>query len=171
MVENSPLDISAWIRRLGLDFKDFITPYGISCVFPFHQIRVDEPLFRVATNYWVPTQHVFCFNGVELCPTIEEFGAIMGEPEIDNLIFPTMGGDLPFVLQVVLGVSLAIANRWCIFGKLNLSLFFAHFSGLALPVDERPCSYFFRVLCLCALARYFLVQVILCVPSDVHGGL
>ena len=117
---------------------------------------MDEPLFRAATNYWVPTQHVFRFNGVELCPTIEEFGAIMGEPEIDNLIFPTMGGDLPTLLQVVLGVPLPMANRWCIFSKLNLSLVFTHFFDLTILVNERSHSYFLRAFGLCALARYFL---------------
>ena len=62
----------------------------------FHtQIRMDEPLLRVTANYWVPTQHVFHFNGVELCPTIEEFGAIMGESEVDDLVFPTIGRDFP----------------------------------------------------------------------------
>ena len=110
MAENSLLDVWAWIRRLGPDIKDSITPYGLSCVFPYHQIRVDE-LLHTTANYQVPTLHVFHFNGVELCPTIEEFGAIMGEPEIDNLIFPTMGGDLPTLLQVVLGVPLTMENK------------------------------------------------------------
>ena len=87
----------------------------------------------------------------------------MGEPEIDDLIFPTMGGDLPSLLQVVLGVLLATANRWCVFGKLNLNLAFAHFFGLALPVGESPCSYFLRAICFCALARYFMVQRSYCV--------
>ncbi|KAK9998019.1 hypothetical protein SO802_017622 [Lithocarpus litseifolius] len=117
--------------------------------------RVDEPLLRAATNYWVPTRHVFHFNGVELCPIIEEFGAIMGKPKVDNLVFPTTVGDLPFLLQVVLGVPLARTNRWCVFGKLNFSLVFANFSNLAIPVDERPRSYFLRALYLCALARKF----------------
>ena len=52
---------------------------------------MDEPLLRAAAHYWVPSWHVFYFNGIELCPIIEEFAAIMGEPEIDDLIFPTMG--------------------------------------------------------------------------------
>ena len=91
MAENSPLDVSTWIRRLGLDFKDFISPYGLSCVFPYHQIRVDEPLLHAAANYQVPTRHVFRFNGVELCPTIEEFGAIMDEPRL------TISSSLPWV--------------------------------------------------------------------------
>ena len=95
MVENSPLDVSTWIRKLDPDFKDFVAPYGISCIFPYHQIRVDKPLLCVAANYWVPSWLVFHFNGIELCPTIKEFAAIMGESKIDDLIFPTIGGDLP----------------------------------------------------------------------------
>ena len=98
MAKNSPLNVSTWIRKLGPDFKDFIAPYGLSCSLSYHQIRVDEPLLRVVANYWVPSRHVFRFNGIELCPTIEEFVAIMGEPKIDDLIFPTMGGDLPSLL-------------------------------------------------------------------------
>ena len=58
----------------------------------------------------------------------------------------------------MLDVLLAMPNKWCVFDKLNLSLVFAHFSNLVILVDERPCSCFLRVFCLCALARYFLVQ-------------
>ena len=58
MAKNSPLDVSAWIRRLGPDFKDSIAPYSLSCIFPYHQIRVDDPLLCAAANYWVPSQHV-----------------------------------------------------------------------------------------------------------------
>jgi len=54
MEENSLLDVSAWIRRLGSDFKDSIAPYGLSCDFPYHQIKVDEPLLYAVANYWVP---------------------------------------------------------------------------------------------------------------------
>ena len=59
---------------------------------------MDKPLLRASTIYWVPSQHVFHFNGIELFLTIEEFATIMGEPKIDDLIFPTMGGDLPPLL-------------------------------------------------------------------------
>ena len=95
MAENSPLDVSTWIRKLGPDFKDSIAPYGLSCIFPYHQIRVDKPLLCAAANYWVPSWHVFLFNRIKLCPIINEFAIIMGESKIDDLIFPTIGGDLP----------------------------------------------------------------------------
>ena len=62
----------------------------------------------------------------------------MDEPKIDDLIFPTMGGDLPSLLRVVLGVPENIANRWCVFGKLNLRLVFDYFSSSGLPEGERP---------------------------------
>ena len=63
----------------------------------------------------------------------------------------------------MLGVPLATVNRWCIFSKLDLSSVFAHFSDLAIPIDEKPCLYFLHALCLCVLARYFLVQRSYCV--------
>ena len=59
------------------------------------------------------------FDRVELCPIIKEFGPIMGEPKIDNLVFL----DFPSLLQVVLGVPLAIANRWCILANSTLAQF------------------------------------------------
>ena len=67
--------------------------------------------FVLLATIGVPTPYVFHFNGVELCPTIEEFGSIMGKLEIDDLIFPIMGGDLPTLLQVVLGVPLTMENK------------------------------------------------------------
>ena len=98
MAENSPLDVLTWIRKLGLDFKVSVASYGFSYIFPYHQIRVDDPFLHAVANYWVPFRHIFYFNEIELCTTIEEFVTIMGEPEIDDLIFPTMGGDLPSLL-------------------------------------------------------------------------
>ena len=104
MAELFPLEVSAWIKRLGPSFKEAIIPFSLSCIFPYHQIKVDEPLLRTAANYWIPTRHVFQFNSVEICPTLEEFSVIMGEPSVNNLVFPTMGGDLPTLIQVLLGV-------------------------------------------------------------------
>ena len=82
----------------------------------------------------------------------------MGESEIDDLIFPTMGGDLPSLLRVVLGVPKTTANKWCVFCKLNLRLVFDYFFGSSLLEGERPRSYYLHAFCLCAFARYFLIQ-------------
>ena len=90
--------------------------------------------------------------------SIKEFATIMGEPEVDDLIFPTMGGDLPSLLRVVLGVLETTTNRWCVFGKLNYRLVVDYFSSLGLLKGERPRSYYLHAFCLYSFARYFLVQ-------------
>jgi len=64
---------------------------------------------------------------------------------------------------LVLGVPSTTANKWFVFSKLNIRLVFEYFSSLALPVGERPHSYFLHAFYLCALARYFLVQKSYCV--------
>ena len=68
-------------------------------------------LFFMLLPTIVPSWHVFRFNGIELCPTIKDFAVIMGESEIDDLIFSTMSGDLRSLLQFVLGVPKTTANR------------------------------------------------------------
>ena len=153
MAENFPLDVSTWIRKLGPEFKDSITPYGLSCIFPYHQIRVDEPFLRVATNYQVPSQHVFRFNRIELCPIVEEFVAIMAKPEIDDHIFPTMGRDLPSLLQVMVGIPSTEANRWCVFRKLNLSWFLSIFLVLPFPMVRGHTRTFIMLLACMLLQR------------------
>ena len=56
MAELTHLEVSMWINKLNLNFKDALIPLGFSCISFFHQIKVNEPLLRTATE----------FNGVEL---------------------------------------------------------------------------------------------------------
>ena len=93
MAEFTPLAVLAWIKKLGPRSGDALFPLGLSCIFPYHQIKLDEPFLHVAAEFWIPTWHVFQFNGVELCPTLKEFSAIIGEPGISTLILPTIDKD------------------------------------------------------------------------------
>ena len=76
MEKFTPLEVLAWTKKLGPSFKDALIPLGFSCILPYHQFKVDEPLLRAIAKFWIPTWHVFQFNGVKLCPTLEEFSAI-----------------------------------------------------------------------------------------------
>ena len=109
MVEFTPLEVSAWIKKLVPSFKDALIPFGLFCIFSYHQIKVDEPLLYAATKFWIPIWYVFQFNGVEIYPTLEEFSAIMGEPDISTLIFPTTNGDFFDMAHQLLGIPLAMA--------------------------------------------------------------
>jgi len=128
MVEFTPLVVSTWIKKLGPSFKDASIPLSLFCMFPYHQIKVDEPLLHAAAEFWIPTRHDFKFNGMELCPTLDEFSAIMGEPNVNSLILPTIDKDFPIMAQQLLCISLAMARRWCMLNKLNICVVFTYFS-------------------------------------------
>ena len=119
---------------------------------------MDEPLLHVAANFMIPTWHVFQFNGVEICPTIEEFSAFMGKPDVSTLTLPTIGKDFADLAHDLLGISLVVARWWCMLNKLNIRIVFAYFSWLAVPVASRVHSYYLNAFCLCLRARYFLVH-------------
>ena len=85
------------------------------------------------------------------------------QSSVNNLVFPTMGGDLPTLIQALLGVPLEKTKQWCIFGKLNVHLIFAYFSRLIVPMTNILCSRFLNAFFLCILASYFLVHGTPCV--------
>ena len=43
-----------------------------------HRVQVDFSFLKAAVSFWDPWNHVFNFNGHELCPLLEEFSAILG---------------------------------------------------------------------------------------------
>ena len=93
MAKFTPLEVLAWIKKLGPIFKDAFILLVLSCILTYIQIKVDEPILSAAAKFWIPTQHVFQFNGVELCPTLKEFGATMGELNFSAIILPTLNED------------------------------------------------------------------------------
>ena len=74
-----------------------------------------------------PYSACFQFDGVELCPTLEEFGAIMGEHDFGAIILPTLEEDLFDLAHQLLRVPLAMAKRWCKSIKLNAFMVFKYF--------------------------------------------
>ena len=134
MAKFSPLEVLAWIKKFGPSFIEALILFGVSCIFPYHQIKVDEPLLHAAANFWIPTQHVFHFNDMEICPTLEEFSAIMGKPETSTFILHTTSKDFANLAHDLLGISLVVVQQWCTLNHLNIHMVFAYFSQLVVPV-------------------------------------
>ena len=110
MAKFTCLEVSTWIKKLGPNFKVALIPLDLSCIFSYHQIKVDKPLLFAADEFWIPTQHVSQLNGMKICPTLEEFSAIMGEPDVSTLILPTTDEDFSNLAQQLLGIPLAMAQ-------------------------------------------------------------
>ena len=144
----------AWIKKLGPSFIEALILFGVSCIFPYHQIKVDEPLLHATAKFWIPTWHVFHFNDVEICPSLEEFSAIMGKPETSTLILRTTSEDFANLAHNLLEISLVVAQQWCTLDHLNIRMVFAYFSRLVVPVTGKRRSYYLNAFCLWLLARY-----------------
>ena len=100
---------------------------------------------------------------MELCPTLEEFGAIMGEPDLGSIILPTLEEDLSDLACQLLGVPLSMAKRWCPLNKLNVHMVFKYFSQQDVPLAGVKSFQYLNAFCLCILMRYFLVHETPCV--------
>ena len=104
---------------------------------------------------------------MELCPTLEEFGAIMGEPDLGSIILPTLEEDLSDLACQLLGVPLSMAKRWCPLNKLNVHMVFKYFSQQDVPLAGVKSFQYLNAFCLCILMRYFLVHETPCVDPRI----
>lgn len=90
MVEFTPLEVSAWIKKLGPSFKDALIPLGLSSISSYQR----EQTFSMCIH-WVLDPYLACLliQFVEIYPILKELSAIMGEPNITTLILPTTDED------------------------------------------------------------------------------
>ena len=93
---------------------------------------------------------------MESCPTLEEFGAIMGGYDYGVIILHTLEEDLSNLTHQILGVHLSMAKRWCKSNKLNISMVFKYFSKKDVPLTGVGHSHHLNAFRLCILARIFL---------------
>ena len=62
-----------------------------------HRVQVDFSFLKASVSFWDPRNHVFNFNGHELCPLPEEFSAILGIylPPLTPLVLPIFRNQYP----------------------------------------------------------------------------
>ena len=80
--------ISDWTSP---DLKPF------SALHYLHRVQVDFSFLKAAASFWDPQNHIFNFNGRELCPLSEEFSAILGVylPPPTSLVLPFFRNQYP----------------------------------------------------------------------------
>ena len=84
----------------------------------------------------------------------------MSEPNVSTLILPTTGEDIVDLAYDLLRTSLSVAQQWCMFNKFNIRMVFMYFSRKTIPLARASHAHYLNALCLCLLARYFLVYEI-----------
>uniref|UniRef100_A0A2N9J1Z5 Uncharacterized protein n=1 Tax=Fagus sylvatica TaxID=28930 RepID=A0A2N9J1Z5_FAGSY len=108
------------------------------------------PLLRVASDFWDHTRHVFSFNRCELCPIMEEFGAIMGISNFNQMLLPPKHVDPILFLDEVLSMPYKPGSSWSMNDGFDLHALVDHFSEV---VDEECYP---EALAIVVLAGFFL---------------
>ena len=71
-------DINRWVRSFDFSTKTNFIAYKLEGIKALRNAKFKWDFLHVAVKFWDPKDHVFWFKTVELCPTIEEFLAILG---------------------------------------------------------------------------------------------
>ena len=70
-------NLTNWISTLdGLEKLNF-GGFGINALFTLSRTPLRLPFLHVTARCWNPVTHVFSFGGQEMCPTFEDFQALM----------------------------------------------------------------------------------------------
>lgn len=80
-------NLATWINNLDGSEKLNFRAFGINVLFTLRCTPLHFPFLHAAARFWNPVTHVFSFSGQEVCPTFEDFQALM-ESERNEEILP-----------------------------------------------------------------------------------
>ena len=83
LVEN----LIAWISSLDGSEKLNFRGFGLNALFTLSRTPLHLPFLHATARFWNPVTHVFSFGGQEVCPTFEDFQALM-ESECNEEVLP-----------------------------------------------------------------------------------
>ena len=70
--------MKTFLKSLNGNDWNKLQPFHVKSLRSLQHLKIDIALLHVAATFWDTQDHVFKFNGQELCPLIEEFTAILG---------------------------------------------------------------------------------------------
>ena len=96
------------LKSLNEDDWLKLDPIFLSAFRSLSAFTINYPFLHWVVQFWDPRKHVFCFNNFEICPLLEEFGAILGYlPDSSQQIAtpwlrtPDLPGILQFMAQLL----------------------------------------------------------------------
>ena len=70
--------MKAFLKSLNGNDWNKLQPFYVKSLRSLQHLKIDTTLLHAAATFWNTQDHVFRFNGQELCPLIEEFATILG---------------------------------------------------------------------------------------------
>jgi hypothetical protein len=143
--------ISKWVSHTNDVGRDHLRHVLISCIVHYGQVKLNLPLLQAARNFWDHTRHVFRFNRCKLCPMMEEFGAVMGLSNFNQILLPPKHVDPVLLLEEVLSTPYRFGSSWSENDGFDLHALVNH-----LEVVDEEC--YPEALAVVVLAGFFLTD-------------
>ena len=71
-------DINRWVCSFDFSTKSNFTGYKLEGIKALRNVKIKWDFLHATVKFWDTRDHVFWFKTAELCPTIDEFSAILG---------------------------------------------------------------------------------------------
>ena len=71
-------DINRWVHSFDFSTKTNFIAYKLEGIKTLRNVKIKWEFLRATVKFWNPKDHMFRFKTAELCPTVEEFSAILG---------------------------------------------------------------------------------------------
>ena len=145
-----------WTRNLAPVEKINLGGFGISALLSLRGVKVDWDFLKACTRFWDTSSHVFRLGpGMEeLCPTFEEFCAILGNDPDSTLAVPIRKVGYFSSFCQLLGLDEALASLMVRDGWINLSSIIMEFYDSPNVEDLERQKYRLRALALCLTSTY-----------------
>ena len=112
-----------WIRDLKKVEKINMGRFGVSGMLTMRGVQVDWDFLHACLRFWDTETHVFRFGASleELCPTFEEFSALLGSSPDAALASPAIRVGYFQSFQGLFGLSQQVADGFVFDGRVNLT--------------------------------------------------
>ena len=70
--------MKTFLKSLNGNDQNKLQPFHVKSLRSLQHLKINTALLHAVATFWDTRDHVFRFNGQELCPLIEEFSAIVG---------------------------------------------------------------------------------------------
>ena len=110
----SPLtihDINRWVCSFDFSTKTNFTAYKVKGIKALRNVKIKWDFLYATMKFWDTEDHLFQFQTIELCPTIEEFSAILSYNPSKKSIAVSCDLRHRESLSDALGLPTSIANQ------------------------------------------------------------
>ena len=145
-----------WTKNLIPVEKINLGGFGISALLSLKGVKVDWDFLRACSRFWDVEAHVFRFGAdmEELCPTFEEFCAILGSNPDSTLAVPVVKVGHFASFRRLLGLDEVSAGHMVKDGLVNLASVIAEFCDSRDLEDLERQRYRMRALVFCLTSTY-----------------